>query len=339
MIKRRMPFLLDLLTLLMEAGSTFLNALTQAVEEFRGHPVAEEFGRVLADMNLGKTRTEAFQAMRDRLADDEITSIIGSILQGETPGHAPGPDLPHPGRRAADQADPAGGDGGRRGGRQHAPARRAGHGGHGADHHRAVPVELPANSDLTARCSMAIKLDCPRCKQPLSVPNKKAGSYVNCPRCKGRFWVPKDADGRFVACGGAAAVPRAAAAGAAASGRRAASAGGRSLPRRRRAARRPPATAPPSAAPPPAAAAGVPSAAAAAPPAAGCPAPPAPRRRSPPAARWPASSPPRPPSRRSSRPPTASCPTCNCRRARQKEQGGSARPVRQSAGALRRALR
>jgi tight adherence protein C len=82
-IKRRMPYLLDLLTLLMEAGSTFLNALNQAVDEFRGHPVSEEFGRVMADMNLGKTRMEAFQAMRDRLADDEITSIIGTIIQGE----------------------------------------------------------------------------------------------------------------------------------------------------------------------------------------------------------------------------------------------------------------
>jgi tight adherence protein C len=85
-IKRRMPFLLDLLTLLMEAGSTFLNALAQAVEEFQGHPVAEEFGRVLTDMNLGKTRAEAFIAMRERLSDDEITSILGSILQGEELG-------------------------------------------------------------------------------------------------------------------------------------------------------------------------------------------------------------------------------------------------------------
>lgn len=86
LIKRRMPYLLDLLTLLMEAGSTLLGALRQAVEEFRGHPVAEEFGRVLSDMNLGKTRTEALQAMRDRLSDDEITSIIGSIIQGESLG-------------------------------------------------------------------------------------------------------------------------------------------------------------------------------------------------------------------------------------------------------------
>jgi len=85
-MKRRMPFLLDLLTLLMEAGSTFLNALAEAVEEFQGHPVAEEFGRVLADMRMGKTRAEAFEAMRDRLDDDEITSIVGSILQGESLG-------------------------------------------------------------------------------------------------------------------------------------------------------------------------------------------------------------------------------------------------------------
>jgi tight adherence protein C len=85
-IKRRMPFLLDLLTLLMEAGGTFLAALTEAVDEFHGHPVAEEFGRVLTDMSLGETRTEAFQAMRDRLADDEITSIIGTIIQGEQLG-------------------------------------------------------------------------------------------------------------------------------------------------------------------------------------------------------------------------------------------------------------
>ena len=82
-IKRRMPYLLDLLTLLMEAGATFLNALNQSVDEFRGHPVSEEFGRVLADMNMGKTRMEAFQSMRDRLADDEITSIIGTIIQAE----------------------------------------------------------------------------------------------------------------------------------------------------------------------------------------------------------------------------------------------------------------
>jgi tight adherence protein C len=85
-IKRRMPFLLDLLTLLMEAGTTFLQALHQAVGEFENHPVGSEFGRVLADMRMGKTRTESFEAMQNRLNDDEITSIVGSIIQGENLG-------------------------------------------------------------------------------------------------------------------------------------------------------------------------------------------------------------------------------------------------------------
>jgi tight adherence protein C len=85
-IKRRMPFLLDLLTLLMEAGSTFLQALREAVDEFEDHPVGVEFGRVLAEMSMGKSRTAALEAMRDRLDDHEITGILGSIIQGENQG-------------------------------------------------------------------------------------------------------------------------------------------------------------------------------------------------------------------------------------------------------------
>ncbi|MEX0716478.1 MAG: type II secretion system F family protein [Planctomycetaceae bacterium] len=86
LIKRRMPFLLDLLTLLMEAGSTFQRALSEAVTEFREHPVGMEFGRVLAEMNMGKSRSAALESMRTRLRDDEVTSIIGSIIQGENLG-------------------------------------------------------------------------------------------------------------------------------------------------------------------------------------------------------------------------------------------------------------
>jgi len=85
-IKRRLPFLLDLLTLLMEAGASFLNALHEAVREFGDHPIGVEFGRVLADLNMGKVRTEAFENLRHRLGDDEISSIVGSILQSEQLG-------------------------------------------------------------------------------------------------------------------------------------------------------------------------------------------------------------------------------------------------------------
>ncbi len=86
LIKKRLPFLMDLLTLLMEAGSTFMQALGEAVEEFRDQPVGVEFGRVLAEISMGKSRAAALEAVRDRLSDDEITGIIGSIIQGETLG-------------------------------------------------------------------------------------------------------------------------------------------------------------------------------------------------------------------------------------------------------------
>lgn len=86
LIKRRLPFVLDLLTLLMEAGSTFLGALAAAVDEFRDHAVGQEFGRVLGELHMGKGRSQALEAMRDRLGDDEVSSIIGSIIQGENLG-------------------------------------------------------------------------------------------------------------------------------------------------------------------------------------------------------------------------------------------------------------
>ncbi len=70
----------------MEAGSTFLQALTEAVAEFRDHPVGVEFGRVLGEMSMGKNRTAALESLRERLSDDEITSIVGSIIQGEELG-------------------------------------------------------------------------------------------------------------------------------------------------------------------------------------------------------------------------------------------------------------
>jgi tight adherence protein C len=41
---------------------------------------------MLSEIQMGKGRTQAMEAMRDRLHDDEITSIIGSIIQGEQLG-------------------------------------------------------------------------------------------------------------------------------------------------------------------------------------------------------------------------------------------------------------
>jgi tight adherence protein C len=85
-IKVKLPYFLDLLTLLMEAGATFMNALRESVHEFRMQPIGVEFGRVLGEMNMGKSRLAALETLRDRLQDDELTTIIGSMIQGEQLG-------------------------------------------------------------------------------------------------------------------------------------------------------------------------------------------------------------------------------------------------------------
>lgn len=85
-IKTRLPYFLDLVNLLMEAGSTFLNALREACREFVEQPVGEEFGRVLAELSMGRNRSAALESLRDRLQDDEITSLVGAIIQGEEHG-------------------------------------------------------------------------------------------------------------------------------------------------------------------------------------------------------------------------------------------------------------
>lgn len=85
-IKRQLPFLLDLLTLLMYAGISFSQALRQAVAEFEGKAIAQEFGRTLGDMQMGKTRSDAFDGLRTRLDDDDVTALVGAILQSEQLG-------------------------------------------------------------------------------------------------------------------------------------------------------------------------------------------------------------------------------------------------------------
>ena len=36
---------------------------------------------MLTDMSMGKTRTEALESLRARLSDDDMTSVVGSIVR------------------------------------------------------------------------------------------------------------------------------------------------------------------------------------------------------------------------------------------------------------------
>lgn len=85
-IKNRLPYAIDLMALMMEAGASFAESLETAVRESRGHPLAEEFGQVLHETALGRTRREALEALQHRLNDEDFAELIFAIVQGEDLG-------------------------------------------------------------------------------------------------------------------------------------------------------------------------------------------------------------------------------------------------------------
>jgi tight adherence protein C len=67
-IRFAMPYLVDLLTLSMEAGLDFLGAVSKVVERAKPSPLVEEFSILLKDIQLGKTRGEAHEKSMHLLA-------------------------------------------------------------------------------------------------------------------------------------------------------------------------------------------------------------------------------------------------------------------------------
>jgi tight adherence protein C len=85
-IRSRLPFAVDLLALIMEAGATFSEALAVVVREMEGHPLADEFGQVLRNIKLGVTRAGALKHLAESLGLSELTELVSTIIQGEEGG-------------------------------------------------------------------------------------------------------------------------------------------------------------------------------------------------------------------------------------------------------------
>ena len=82
---RELPDFLDLLTVCLEAGLGFDAALSKVIAKNNGI-LYSEFHICLEEIRLGKTRKEAFGGIKERLAFDEIKSLINNILQAEKLG-------------------------------------------------------------------------------------------------------------------------------------------------------------------------------------------------------------------------------------------------------------
>lgn len=85
-IRRMMPYALDLLTLAVEAGLDFTAALARLVPKLGDNPLADEFGQMLRDIQLGKPRAEALRDMANRINMNEMNSFAASLIQADELG-------------------------------------------------------------------------------------------------------------------------------------------------------------------------------------------------------------------------------------------------------------
>ena len=84
-ISRALPDALDLLTISVEAGMPFDSAVAQVATKTTG-PLAEEFSRLLQEMQIGLGRTAAIKAMGARSDVPELRSFASAVVQADRLG-------------------------------------------------------------------------------------------------------------------------------------------------------------------------------------------------------------------------------------------------------------
>lgn len=85
-LKMRLPFAVDLMALMIEAGATFRDSLITVVRENKGHPLGDELRLVDQQIELGLPRADALRSMQDRLEDQDVSELIFAINKGEELG-------------------------------------------------------------------------------------------------------------------------------------------------------------------------------------------------------------------------------------------------------------
>jgi tight adherence protein C len=84
-LRRSFPDALDLLTISVEAGLGFDAALSHVAKNVQG-PVAQEFSRVLQEMQIGMGRSQALRALGERTKLEEMRGFVSAMVQADAFG-------------------------------------------------------------------------------------------------------------------------------------------------------------------------------------------------------------------------------------------------------------
>ncbi len=85
-IQRALPFVLDLLTLSVEAGMDFMSALQRNCERRRLDPLNEELIRMIREIQVGTSRRTALRNLAQRVRLSELKSVCSALIQADELG-------------------------------------------------------------------------------------------------------------------------------------------------------------------------------------------------------------------------------------------------------------
>ena len=85
-IQKALPFVLDLLTLSVEAGMDFISALQRNCRPRRLDPLNEELLRMTKEIQVGRSRREALKDMAKRVGQPDLRSVAHALIQADELG-------------------------------------------------------------------------------------------------------------------------------------------------------------------------------------------------------------------------------------------------------------
>jgi tight adherence protein C len=84
-IDGELPHFVDQLAIAIEAGMTFDAALSYLVDASDG-PLAEEIGRVIAELRVGESRRSAMRSFADRVGSENATAFANAVVSSDQLG-------------------------------------------------------------------------------------------------------------------------------------------------------------------------------------------------------------------------------------------------------------
>lgn len=88
LIRARLPFVIDAVALMMEAGAGFRDAVAFAARNCGRHPINDELTRLLAAIERGRPSVEALHELGDRLHDGMVREFTSTAASSMCKGHA-----------------------------------------------------------------------------------------------------------------------------------------------------------------------------------------------------------------------------------------------------------